>query len=226
MHKLLLNIDLTAYYNKFTKKAGAEKEITSEGRSELNELLHHVNKYPKGFVVHIERAVKVKLLAYFLLKHNKGESDTFTKPTLDKMKVDYQASIQHTLEKKNEVEHNLRMKISALTSRIGSIRENRKRCQVDILYGILAARFIRGFQAVYEIKKEVPNSKAKGAKPMAKGAPPELLKYILFIADPPKIMTAKSLASKMFTGGKSPAKSSTASLPPTSLKELLYLSIF
>lgn len=152
IHKLLTEIDLTAYYNK--QKQSETLEATYE--IELQELMYQVYNNPSGFLVPVQKTVRIKLLAYFLISYIEATGEKEMKANLEKLKGVYVKQIAVTLDKQQRVEHNLRMAMSATSSKVSGIKENVARNFGETISGIYAGRFMKNLIFAYDIKKEYP----------------------------------------------------------------------
>ncbi len=163
LHRLLLEIDLSSYYN---KRIQADRK-DSLYKIDLLELLQQIKKYPSGFMVSPEKSIKVKLLASSLYNYFQKGGEKNARASMEKLKKTYSEIVAKSAKKQQQVEHNLRMAISAINSRMSSVKETTRRANDVIISGIYAGDFISRFVFAFETKREVPKpSKDKKAVPI------------------------------------------------------------
>ncbi len=146
---LLIDIDLSSYYEKSTK------EDPAKGRkgSRLSKLLHQVYKSPSTFVSDPEKSGRVKLMAYYLINYLEKEGEEDVKRVLESLRNAYQSVVEAFVEKQQRAEQSLRITINALATRCASIKSQISRYIRDVFTCVLARRFINSYVCPYEIKR-------------------------------------------------------------------------
>jgi hypothetical protein len=149
MEKLLLEIDLSAYYNKCRNM-----EIqTDNAESEMLRLLRLIYKSPSSFMVDPDKVDKIKLFAYYLIEYFISEGEKTARTNLETLREEYDKSVEKLLAKKQRVEQNLRIIIRALHSRITNLKHQILRYNNDVFQSALAGKFIKSYSCPYELSK-------------------------------------------------------------------------
>lgn len=207
MEKLLLEVDLSAYYNKCIK---TETQLNSS-ESELLRLLRLIYKSPTSFLVDPDKTSKIKLFATYLINYLTSEGEKNAKMNLEALGKEYRKSVEINFEKQQRVEHNLRLSIGALNSKLTTIKYQIVRYNNDVFHSVLAEKFIKVYECNYEIYKingaafEAPKHKSFfSSKPDPNLASKED-KYVISFPQPKKKGSThkKSLAGMLFIGKNS-----------------------
>ncbi len=211
LHRLMLEIDLSSYYNRHI--VAHEGKDAGVCKVDILGLLRQIRKYPSGFMVSKEKETRVRLLASALHDHFSQSGEQLARENMERLKETYTKIVARNLDKQRLVEHNLRMALGAISSRMGSIRETSQRAREVVVSGIYAGEFIDRFIFAFEIRRGCPRSAGSPAKNERKVVPTsgyepgerngrEELKYTIALCNPqPRVVTEKKLAQTMFFGG-------------------------
>ncbi len=153
---LLSGIDLSSYYAKSVESAAG----ATEGR--LSRLLQRIYKSPSTFVGNPERCDCIKLMSYYLISHfSDPEREANARKELELLLAMYRSQVKEAMDTQPRVEQNLRLTITALATRLASLKSQVLRHESDVFSCILARRFIAGYVCPYEINKVTATMRTK-----------------------------------------------------------------
>eukprot|EP01022_Parablepharisma_sp_SALTPOND_P017064 TRINITY_DN2648_c0_g1_i2.p1 TRINITY_DN2648_c0_g1~~TRINITY_DN2648_c0_g1_i2.p1 ORF type:complete len:737 (+),score=91.23 TRINITY_DN2648_c0_g1_i2:1618-3828(+) len=213
LHKLLLEIDLTGYYNESGVALKGNEECVYE--ISILKLLRELYEYPNGFMANAGNKTKVKLLAGDLLNYFEERDEKSARESMESLKDTYMKTVAVTLDKQQKVEYCLRQAINSLKSRIGKTEESCNQIQDTIISGIYADHFITKFVFTFEIKKEIPPT------PKDKKGTSEAIYTVSLSEAKAKPVTARGIAGVMFLGGLQDLHQQAAQYKSKHIKEYI-----